>query len=278
MREARDSIVHLANHSLRFIRYMKYRKFERLVLPDDVARQTALLRQLEVWDKTLNNMLASDHVTTRDLDAAKTLRIHQIICLIWLRRSTSPEESANDLSMNEFETAVDLAESIHSIAGTRSQRSDLNSSTFLFDMEIVSPIYFIGVKCRHPQLRRRAINILAGAWRREGLWDSNMAAAVVRRAVEIEEKNLTTLDGSELPAEEDRLYNVQITSDIGIHPTHHRITLYKKPDGVDGRWQTWNEVITFSAAGAGFFPKSLYAPAPEIVCRQSDVFSTGENA
>lgn len=184
---------------------MKDRKYERLVLPDDVSRQTAIINQLQRWSTALDDMLASDHITSRDLDAAKTLRIHQLVCSIWMRRCTVPEECANDLSMADFETAVDLAESIHSVAGTRGQRQDLNSSTFLFDMEIVSPIYFVGVKCRHPQLRRRAINVLAGTWRREGLWDSNMAAAIAQRVMEIEEKNLSTVDGSELPAEEDRM-------------------------------------------------------------------------
>lgn len=197
--------MHIANLSLRFIRYMKYRKYDRLVLPDDLSRQDALIRQLELWSQTLDNLLASDQVTRRDLDAAKTLRIHQIVCLLWMRRSTTPEECSNDLSMSEFETAVDLAESIHSVAGTRGQRCELNSSTFLFDMEIVSPIYYVCLKCRHPQLRRRAITVLAGAWRREGLWDSNMAAAIARRCVELEEKNLTILDGSQLPLERDRM-------------------------------------------------------------------------
>lgn len=206
MREARDSIVHIANLCLRFIRYMKYRKYDRIVLPDDLSRQTALIRQLEVWDERLDDMLASDNISDRDLDAAKTLRIHQIICLIWMRRSATPEECSMDLSIPDFETAVELAESIQRVAGTRGQRIDMrHTSTFLFDMEIVSPIYFVGVKCRHPQLRRRAINVLASTWRREGLWDSNMAAAIAKRCMEIEEKNLTTLDGNELPAEHDRV-------------------------------------------------------------------------
>lgn len=205
MRDARDSIVHLANHSLRFIRYMKYRKFERFIMPDDTARQDALIRQLEVWDEKLDDLLLSEHITSREVDAARTLRIQHIICLNWLRRSTTPEECAHDLNMSAFETVVNLAESIASVAGTRGQRIEMRSSTFLFDMEIVSPIYFVAIKCRHPQLRRRAINVLAGAWRREGLWDSNMAAAIAQRCMEIEERNLSTLDGSELPTEKDRM-------------------------------------------------------------------------
>lgn len=40
----------------------------------------------------------------------------------------------------------------------------------------------------------------------EGLWDSAMAAVIARRCMEIEEKNLTTFDGSEFPAETDRMH------------------------------------------------------------------------
>jgi hypothetical protein len=85
MRDARDSIVHLANISVRFIRYMKYRKYERFVLPDDLARQEAILLQYDIWAETLDKMLLSDEITERDLDAAKTLRIHQVVGATWVR-------------------------------------------------------------------------------------------------------------------------------------------------------------------------------------------------
>lgn len=243
MRDARDSIVHLANISVRFIRYMKYRKYERFVLPDDVARKEAILRQYEVWEEVLDNMLLSDSISARDLDAAKTLRIHQVVGSMWVRRSTEPTEMANDVGMKDFETAVSLAEAIQSIAGTCDQRKALDSSTFLFDMEIVSPLYYVGTKCRHPVIRRRAINILKGTQRREGLWDSNMAAAITERIIELEEANLATLDGTELPEEEDRVHNTQIKSEVGTNPKRHHIVFYTRPKGVYGPWHTWSEVI-----------------------------------
>ena len=246
MREARDSIVHLANFSVRFIRYMKYRKYERFVLPDDVARQQAILRQYEVWGETLDKLLLSDEMTERELDAAKTLRIHQVVGLMWVRRSTTPEETKNDEEIKQFESAVDLAEAIQSIAGSCEQRQGLNSSTFLFDMEIVSPLYYVSTKCRHPVIRRRAIKILKNTQRREGLWDSNMAAAIAERIMAIEEVNLTSLDGSQLPSEEDRIHNTQIKSEVGTNPKKHDICFYTRPNGVDGAWHMWNEVINLS--------------------------------
>ena len=243
MRDARDSIVHLANISVRYIRYMKYRKYERFVLPDDLARQDAILRQYDVWGETLDNMLLSDTITDRDLDAAKTLRIHQLVGAFWTRRSTSPEETVNDKGMADFETVVSLAEAIQSVAGTCEQRKAMDSSTFLFDMEIVSPLYYVGTKCRHPVIRRRAIEILKRTRRREGLWDSNMAAAIAERIMLHEEANLTTLDGSELPKEEERVHNTQIKSEVGTNPKKHDISFYTRPEGMDGPWHTWNEVI-----------------------------------
>ena len=246
MREARDSIVHLANLSVRFIKYMKWRKYERLVFPDDIARREALLRQLKVWASTLDKMLLTDKVTDRDLDAAKTLRIHQVIASIWLGRSLVPEECANDASIPEFETAVSLAEKINSIAGTREDRAAPNSSSFLFDMEVVSPLYFVATKCRHPQIRRRAIAVLKSTWRREGLWDSDMAAAMAELVMEIEEARLTTLDGSELPLEEDRIQNSQIDSDTGTNRKIHRVKFHTKPLGMDGPWKIWQEQIVLT--------------------------------
>jgi hypothetical protein len=119
----------------------------------------------------------------------------------------------------------------------------MDSSTFLFDMEIVSPLYYVGMKCRHPVIRRRAIKILKRTQRREGLWDSNMAAAIAERIMLLEEANLTTLDGSELPKEEDRIHNTQIKSEVGTNPKKHDICFYTRPKGMEGPWHTWNEVI-----------------------------------
>ncbi len=148
--------------------------------------------------------------------------------------------------MTDFETVVSLAEAIQSIAGTSAQRRYLDSSSFLFDMEIVSPLYFVATKCRHPIIRRRATRILKSTQRREGLWDSNMAAAVAERIMLLEEANLTTLDGSELPKEEDRIHNTQIKSEPGMNPKKHNLCFYTRPRGINGPWHSWSEQLVLS--------------------------------
>jgi hypothetical protein len=188
-------------------------------------------------------MLLGEDITTRELDGAKTLRIHQMVASMWLQRATVPSENSNDVNMTEFETTVSLAEAIQSVAGTREQRYALGSSSFLFDMEIVSPLYYVATKCRHPQIRRRAIVVLRNSQRREGLWDSDMAAAIAERQMEIEEVDLAVLDGSELPHEDKRVHNIQINSEVGTVAKKHDLTIHMKPYGVDGPWKIWKEQI-----------------------------------
>ncbi len=113
IKEARDSMIHLANLSVRFIRSMKEIKYTGLILPDQLARQATLLRQWEVWVGTFDTLLLSGTMTVRELDAAKTLRMHQVIGVIWLQRCTFPEECYTDKQLAEYETAVRLAEEVH---------------------------------------------------------------------------------------------------------------------------------------------------------------------
>lgn len=256
IRHARDSFVHVANLTVRFIKDMKHKKMSRLVLPDDLTRQAAIMRQLKVWAEKLDKFLASGKASGMEVDAAKTLQMHQIVAEQWLARCTEPEESANDDAIPEFERAIELAEAVQSFSGTREQRMAMNSSTFLFDMEIVSPLYYIASRCRHPLLRRRAIALLKQTQRREGLWDSNMAAAIAERTMEIEEMNLIALDGRELPAEVDRVYNSEIHSEVGTNPRKHDVTFYMKPWGVDGPFKTWKEQIIMPANQLALAPAS----------------------
>lgn len=245
MVEARDSLVHVMNLSLRFIRSMKYRKYQGLVSVSDTARQTALSKQHRSWEFAFDGLLASRNMTDQDLDAAKLLRLHLATVKIWTGVALTPEESKFDKWHPEFDTAVTLAEAIHGSAKTKAQRQKLHPSSFMFDMEIISPLYFVCLNCRHPVIRRRAIAILKVTMRREGLWDSVKTAAFSERLMAIEEENLTRLDGSELPREEDRIHLSHSQAEPGMYPRKYTLTYYSKPQGLDGDWCVWREKMFF---------------------------------
>ncbi|KAI7287423.1 hypothetical protein KC345_g566 [Hortaea werneckii] len=243
VKEARDSLVHLMNLSLRFIRHMKYRKYDRIVSPDDLARQETLHRHVTKWETKFDTLLANDiSLTAKDLDATKILRVHQRVMHIWLLASTQPEECRTDVFTEEFEDIVSLGEALQTEAGSREQRQEY-ATTFLFDMVIVSPMYFVATKCRHPQIRRRAIKLLRHTKRRESLWDSNVSAAIAERVVAIEEQHLSPLSIDQFPEEKHRIHNSHIQSASSEDPTKHAVTFYTKPYGIDAQWRIWQESL-----------------------------------
>ncbi|KAI7193566.1 hypothetical protein KC363_g2671 [Hortaea werneckii] len=243
VKEARDSLVHLMNLSLRFIRYMKYRKYDRIVSSDDLARQETLHRHVTEWETKFDTLLANDiSLSAKDLDATRILRVHQRVMHIWLLASTQPEECRTDMFTEDFEDIVSLGEALQTSAGSREQREEY-ATTFLFDMVIVSPMYFVATKCRHPQIRRRAIQLLRHTKRRESLWDSNVSAAIAERVVAIEEQHLDPLSVNQFPDERHRIHNSHIQSVSANDPTKHAVTFYTKPYGIDAQWKIWQESI-----------------------------------
>lgn len=64
------------------------------------------------------------------------------------------------------------------------------NARFSFDIGVVLPLYVTAVKCRDPVLRRKAISLLFSSPRREGMWDSVLAARVAVWITSIEEEGL----------------------------------------------------------------------------------------
>jgi len=245
--EARDSIVHLMNISIRLIHTTKFRRYRDEILLDDIVQHNEVVSCLHTWKQLLDRFLATSPPSSHHTEAATILEIQRIATLTWLNRALVPEESAADADIPLYEQAVRLAESLqipdHSQAITSTTKSTLPASTFLFDMEIVSPLYLVAIKCRDPSIRRRAIAVLRHTVRREGLWDSVKAAAIAERVMQIEEQGLPTLDGSVLPEEGARVANCHIDSGPGLSPSGHKVTFFTMPDGVRGRWHTWDEWV-----------------------------------
>ncbi|KAK3685010.1 hypothetical protein B0T22DRAFT_500043 [Podospora appendiculata] len=59
--------------------------------------------------------------------------------------------------------------------------------SFSADLGIVPPLYVVATKCRDPQIRRRAIQLLRSSSRREGMWDSELVARISMWIADIEE-------------------------------------------------------------------------------------------
>ncbi|KAL1891538.1 hypothetical protein Sste5346_007630 [Sporothrix stenoceras] len=61
-------------------------------------------------------------------------------------------------------------------------------ASFSTDLGIVPPLYVVATKSRDRVLRRQAIQLLRSSSRREGMWDSELAARIAMWVVDIEEE------------------------------------------------------------------------------------------
>ncbi|ODA84043.1 hypothetical protein RJ55_02561 [Drechmeria coniospora] len=59
--------------------------------------------------------------------------------------------------------------------------------SFAADLGIVPPLFVVATKCRDPSLRRQAIQLLRSSARREGMWDSELAANIGHWIMQVEE-------------------------------------------------------------------------------------------
>lgn len=59
--------------------------------------------------------------------------------------------------------------------------------SFSADMGIVPPLFVVATKCREPWTRRQAIQLLRSSARREGMWDSELAANIGEWIMQVEE-------------------------------------------------------------------------------------------
>ncbi|KAL7925389.1 hypothetical protein ACQKWADRAFT_283878 [Trichoderma austrokoningii] len=59
--------------------------------------------------------------------------------------------------------------------------------SFSADLGIVTPLFVVATKCRDPIVRRESIRLLRSSSRREGMWDSELAANIGQWIMELEE-------------------------------------------------------------------------------------------
>ncbi|KAF4443754.1 C6 zinc finger domain-containing protein [Fusarium austroafricanum] len=73
-----------------------------------------------------------------------------------------------------------------------------HKNSFTADMGYIPPLYYTSLRCRDPNLRRIAIDLLAKSPHVEGAWDGQLASAIVSRVMELEEGHI--YEGYELKA------------------------------------------------------------------------------
>jgi hypothetical protein len=217
--------------------WKKSRGLRYAVIQDEaiLIDQTELLDSLVVWKCTLKSSaqrLDFFSSVTREHDiqlvtcAASVVEACLTTCLL-------PTESSWDGYQELFETIILAARRELEAPGiTTTQRS----SRFCFGVGPVPLLQLVAWKCRWPNTRRRAIQLLRSAKRRETIFDSENAANLFTKLMEIEESTFNIPEGEipeegQLPPEEARIHRIDVAP---LPPTPEGLPvnfLLKRSDG-----------------------------------------------
>ena len=115
---------------------------------------------------------------------------------------------------------------------------------FSFTLQNFTTLYLTAIKCRNPNLRRRALSLLKTSPKREGFWDSSLVIKMVERVIEVEEEgleDLTDLTGSGVPSEWSRIHDISVIPELG-QKTPGRLFQFRRL--INGQWQHIQERFT----------------------------------
>ena len=146
----------------------------------------------------------------------KSMQIHHILAEIMTGTFQAGNEKIFDKFNDQFAKLVELADS-HGIQDIPRPGQRL---VYRLDLGLIGPLYFTTHHCRDPVIRRKASNLLQRTHHIQGIWDSVLAAVIVQKFIEIEERGRTVQSCDDVP-ESARVRKVYSIFD----PSLQRITL-----------------------------------------------------
>ncbi|KAL2789072.1 hypothetical protein BJX66DRAFT_239535 [Aspergillus keveii] len=214
-------------------------------LPDSL--KDIIFADLETWSSLFENFLLQGQQGCSpymmgpgtNLPLVSLLHLQHTMARILLSTAGPGREMEYDSYTAKFQRCPDLARAVaaayeraSSYRGSSSNNFESRQTpAFTPEIGIVPVLYIIGVKCRHPLIRREALNILRRHRIREAVWDSVVTARVVERAIEIEEGSEGQGHGQE--AEKGEL--VQSAADIPVGRRVQALSFVVNAGGAGGR-------------------------------------------
>ncbi|KAL4792270.1 hypothetical protein BDV19DRAFT_256271 [Aspergillus venezuelensis] len=237
--EARSTLDQQMTKALLFIRSVGIMREARNTETQHalVFEQETLRLELLSWRASHDKLLSrlGPKISPCDLCASYLLRIYYHTARLWVLNVLERTEDGYDRYTSDFEAVVSYAEEVLRLNTLQAQQ-DPTSALFTLEGEIIAPLYYASCRCRHPVIRRRALNILFAYSKREGMWDAQLYARVAKLVIDVEESSCS------IPPEKEsdigtlaRVYEEVQPKERLENPTN--VVLYMKPKGVEGPWK-----------------------------------------
>ncbi|KAK4142252.1 transcriptional regulatory protein moc3, partial [Dichotomopilus funicola] len=195
--DAHSYIENLRNNALSFLQSCEFRPN---ILTDELESTVGRHRQLclalessqNALDSYVRGLSAHEHDTMQD--GISILRVHQLLLVIRLHINVlKPEERESSYIIWEghFEEILRQCESAVQREQDRIDAGTFNSCSS--GLGYVMPLHAVAARCRDPQLRHRAAELLLKAPMRDGLWDSRVIGRIVSKTIQLEEGSSGTM-------------------------------------------------------------------------------------
>ncbi|KAH8688717.1 hypothetical protein BGW36DRAFT_421113 [Talaromyces proteolyticus] len=236
---ARHSLDRLMNKGLHLIRDAGLERTTKCQLFR--PRQEEIIQQLQAWEKTFDRLMKSPRKCISSLDPRipLLLRINHGISLLWVKNCLATTELTYDNHHPSFEAVVCYAEDWIRVAKDFQEKATgENPESFTLEAGIIPMLYWTASKCRHPIIRRRAIQVLRAHPAKEGLWNTALMVGVADMIVKFEEMNMEYLPIEQrIPADKARVYETLMRRGDETDPSRPcYVRLWYKPDGPNGPW------------------------------------------
>ena len=214
----------------------------------DAVVQSAFVSSFRTWSKmfqVLRNAYESGEkvMTESEKQAIFILEARAKLIGSAIHFDRGSLETWYDDNLPEFTALIEAAEIVVS-----TQPSDIARPTFSLAAGIVAALYVCATHCRDPTIRRRAIDLLYRCNRREGAWDSRLAAQVAETIMQIEEtsaarllkdsdpgKNITISLASHIP-HKARVKQLGVDFHLGKHGIL-KLGHWRKNSQIPGGWE-----------------------------------------
>ena len=162
-------------------------------LPPDLSpggplgtQQAAVMKELTLWDKAFFEFSErrGGRFSEQERLAVTTMIMYYNVACIWNETELDATHMMQDKLMHRFQRVVDCAEALLDAAKDASQETP---APFSFEMGVIPPLFFTGLKCRHPLIRRKTVDLLRRAPRQEALFAAEMNARAIEKLIEVEE-------------------------------------------------------------------------------------------
>jgi hypothetical protein len=148
---------------------------------------------LDEWETSFESFMMKKrgNLSPREQKVAVLLEIQHFTATILAATGPSSQETIFDCFEEKFSRIIELAYLLTADT-SEEQRSPIPA----FDMGILPHLYFVASRCRHPLLRREALELLRRGPRQEGVWNRDMLAGIGERIMGMEESECGSVGSS----------------------------------------------------------------------------------